>query len=180
MGKALFILLFAANVSFAQNAILAGRIVDTSDKPVAGAVIKVVMGKKIIETTADKDGLYYTKPFPAGTYAVRIYANSKSYKVHEIPVVPWDKAKKFYNFQLVGNKVVTEIDEQDPFMAVAFNKVETNQHRYDFPVLRRYKRTQYQYEGLIIDVMGVWRINYITDSNKLGEAFDSSSQKNQK
>jgi hypothetical protein len=158
MGKLLFFLLLATNASFAQNTLLTGRIVDVNNKPVAGAVIKVVTGKKIIETTADKDGLYYTKLFPAGKYHVRIHANNKSYKVNEITVAARDKEKWFYNFQLTGSKAVVHIDEQDPFMEVAFNKIEAKQHLNDLPVGSR-----------------VWCIKYATDSNEFGKTLDSSS-----
>ena len=156
---ALQMLLFTCivtNSSLAQNTLLAGRITDENNKPVAGAVIKVAKGKTAIETAANKDGLYYTKLLPAGKYHVSIYTGDKSYKANQINVQTSDKTKSFYNFKLTGNNAVTSIDEQDPFMAVAFEKIEANKHVHDFPPLKR--GNHIKYEDLIIDGNGVWKI----------------------
>jgi hypothetical protein len=173
----LLFILFAANNSFAQNTLLAGKIVDENNKPVADAAIEVVAGKKTMKTTADKDGLYYTQLLPAGRYQVRIYANGQNYKTNEIRVAVPGKAERFYNFKLTGNKAIPDIDERDPFMAVAFNKIEANKGFYDDilpPVRGSDWRISIRYDDYIIYPNGIWRVKYlILDSNQIDHILDS-------
>ena len=125
--------------------------------------VNAAKDKKTIETTADKDGLYYTKLLPAGNYKVRIYSNSHCYRANEINVPGADKTKRFYNFKLTGSKAILNIDEPDPFMAVAFHKIEANEPQYDFPTKGRERRVKYK--DIIIDGTGMWHVGYLVDSS---------------
>jgi len=159
----LLIILVATNISFAQNTLLAGKIVDGNNLPVAGAVIKAVIGKKVIEATTDKDGLYYTKLLPAGKYRMSVYTGGQTYKASDINVPAADNTKRFHNFQLAGSKAMMHIDEQDPFMAAAFEKIEADKHFIDMPEKNR-RNMRLKYDDLIIDANGMWYIKNITDS----------------
>lgn len=63
------LLLVCSSFSFAQNTILAGKVVDENNKPLPGAIIAVSGKHEKTQAVSDADGLYYTKLLPGESTA---------------------------------------------------------------------------------------------------------------
>ena len=112
------LLVLAANTSEAQNTILMGKITNGHDKPVADALVRLSKtGSAPVETTSDKDGLYYSPVLNPDTYNVTIVLNGKALKAKSVQVMPMDKDKTYCNFTITGDKVKTEQTTTDPCVA---------------------------------------------------------------
>jgi hypothetical protein len=138
MKKSMFFVLsflFAANISVAQNSILAGKIVDENNKPVGGAMVQMQQEKtdEIYKTVSDGDGLYYSPLVPIGIYKVSVLEREKWYKAKKITLDETDRLTKFYQLRLKGDDAVVTMLDHDPFMRAALYKVINNGPRIDVP-----------------------------------------------
>jgi hypothetical protein len=118
----LLILGITCRTSYAQNSILAGKVIDINNKPVKGAVIKA---GKDIQATSDDDGLFYTKLLPAGTYNVDVAIKGKHYKT-TLELKDASVKKVYYYLWVNGNRLNAATTEQDPFVAANLNRLEKN------------------------------------------------------
>ena len=121
------LLVLAANTSEAQNTILMGKITNGHDKPVADALVRLSKsGSAPVETTPDKDGLYYSPVLNPDTYNVTIVLNGKALKAKSVQVMSMDKEHTYCNFTITGDKVKTEQTTADPFVATLAAHSEIN------------------------------------------------------
>jgi len=127
----LFSFLFASIISVAQNSILAGKITDENNNPVANAIINLRDSHNhFISAKTDSDGLYYTsKTLAKGSYSIAITKDDKT-GAGRVAITTDIKNKKFYNFRLSGSKVTTEVTAKDPFMAAKLASIEA-EYPYD-------------------------------------------------
>jgi hypothetical protein len=129
----IFLLVLSAQLSFAQNSIFMGKIIDESSKAVPGARIKVSKAGTIVaEVEADNDGLYYTQLLPSGYYVVDIIVHDKRVKAHKVFLKEQDRVKWFYNFKLMGEKAELILTANDPFMQHKLGKIEEEPTLFDF------------------------------------------------
>jgi hypothetical protein len=138
MKKSIFFilpLLFAANISLAQNSILAGKIVDENNKPVGGALVQIRLDKtgEEFKMVSDNDGLYYSPLVPKGTYKASILENEKRYKAKDLYLEETDRLTKYYQIRLSGKNAEVSILEHNPFMQAALYKVMKDGPRIDKP-----------------------------------------------
>lgn len=131
-------MLATANISVAQNSILAGKIDDENKKPIAGATITVTKdGNQVAEMKSDGNGLYSSQLLDAGEYKVSIVANDKKRKTKTITLVPLERVKYYHNFTLNGKKVDESISDKDPFITVKMDSTRQYQRGMDLPVNSR-------------------------------------------
>ncbi len=125
------LLLFAGNISSAQNSIFEGKITDENNKPIPGARIKILhTGDEVDEVQSDKDGLYYTQLLPWGHYNINVRANGKYLKGRKVYLQELDDVKHYYNLKMAGDKVEITVTETSPFTAAAFDKLENRKDNY--------------------------------------------------
>ena len=132
---ALIIFLFVqtGQISFAQNSIFMGKVVDESNKPVPGARIKVSKtGTIVAEVEADNDGLYYTQLLPSGYYVVDIIVHDKRVKARKVFLKEQDQVRWYYNFKLSGEKAELILTAHDPFMEHKLGKIAEKPVLFDY------------------------------------------------
>jgi hypothetical protein len=128
----IFLFVFAGQISFAQNSIFMGKIVDENNKPVPGAKVQVSKAGYIIaEVSADNDGLYYTQLLPSGYYKVDIIADDKLVKAKRVFLKEQDKIRWYYNMKLAGDKAEVIVTADNPFMEHRLSLVEERELFYD-------------------------------------------------
>ena len=125
--------MLTGNISFAQNSILAGKIVDENNKPISGAVIRVSKHNALIqELWADEDGLYYSRLLDEGSYYVDIYTGGKYLKAKKLFIgTSSSGSKKYYIIRVSDDKVVIDKVDDDPSIKVKLGKIEDRDPRGD-------------------------------------------------
>jgi len=119
---------FAGNISYAQNSILAGKIVDEKNKPIPGAIISVHRQEQLLqELKSDADGLYCSKLLDTGTYDLDIIT-TKHLKAEKIALDATSGSKKYYIIKLSGNKIVIDKTDEDPALKVKLGKIQKDKH----------------------------------------------------
>ena len=98
--------LLVCTASFAQTATLKGRIVDENNHPVPGSAIKVYKSGKVVEMTADNNGIFYAQDLQAGSYFVDINAGGRVSRATRILLLPEGRVRSFFNFKLFSKGVV--------------------------------------------------------------------------
>lgn len=135
--KLLFALLLASKASFAQNSILAGKITDENNRPIAGALIQVTHDRVVSEARSDGDGLYYTGLMPDGMYRVDVHVDGKWYKGRKVYLEqPVSYRHKYYDLRIVNERLAITVDDGDPFLASQLRRIETEQKDIDIPPSR--------------------------------------------
>jgi hypothetical protein len=119
-----FALLTACNISYAQNSIFAGKIVDENNNPVANAVIKI-SSKDVspVEAKTDTDGLYCTKPLATGHYHLAVFLNSECRGLKKVTLDEISGSKKFFLIKMRGGNIDVSAVDKDPAMAVKLEKI---------------------------------------------------------
>ena len=132
----LFMFYSAANICYAQNSILAGKIVDEDNNPVAGAIIKI-SSKAVspVEARSDSDGIYCSKAVAVGHYHMAVFVNGQCRGLKKITLDESSGAKKFYLIRMSGGNIEVSPEAEDPAMAVKLNKMNSN-HDEDGGVYR--------------------------------------------
>jgi hypothetical protein len=138
MKRNIFLLLlplFIAATSFAQNSILAGKILDEKNNPVAGAIIKMqtVAGGGDYEAVSDGDGLYCSPVVPAGAYKITVTTGKKFYRADQLSLRSMEKLDRYYDFKLKENKAEVSAHSDDPFMKAKLGRIQKQKHRFDYP-----------------------------------------------
>ncbi len=110
-----FFLLLTGTTAYAQQGLLSGKVVDEHDKPIAGAIVKIMkQGRLLMETRSGDDGLYYTKLLDQGSYNVDIVADGKYLKAKKVCFNAAPGVKQYYILKALEDKVeVTIVDEED-------------------------------------------------------------------
>ena len=125
-------LMFIGNISYAQNSILAGKIVDENNKPLPGAVIRLSKQNQLVqEIRADADGLYYSKLLDEGSYHVDIYSDGKYLKAKKLFIGTTSGNKKYYIIKVSQDKVVIDKVDEDPAPKVKLSKIRDSDPRRD-------------------------------------------------
>ena len=132
-NRALFFMVLAisvsSNISFAQNSILAGKIVEENNKPIPGAEIKLIKEhSELLNLKADADGLYCSKLMEQGTYRLAIYTDGKYLNSAKIVLDENSGSKFFYIVRVSGKKVRVEKTEEDPSIKVKLAKIRDGKH----------------------------------------------------
>jgi hypothetical protein len=122
-------LLLLADVSFAQNSMLAGKLVGEDNMPIAGAKIEMKRGYKVAETKSDDDGLFYSKLLPVGYYHIRVVAGGKYMRAKTVYLPDETKKKSYFYLRVVGDKVIVVVDAEDPFLKAKLTKLEKEDQR---------------------------------------------------
>lgn len=132
-GLALAPFILFANVSCAQNSILAGKILDENKNPVPGAVVTVAgkSHKLSKEATTDINGLYNISPLPDGKYNVSIVAKNGTYDVKKLEL---RGVGDYHNFVVGGKRVEVIRTKEDPFLKPKLNALRERQKKVDMPV----------------------------------------------
>jgi hypothetical protein len=120
----LFFVALLANSSFAQNSILAGKIVDENGKPIAGAQIRVRNAHDKANARSNGDGLFYTRLLPSANYQLSVVAGGKNLGYKKLYLPPQDKKKVYYTLKVTGDKMLVTVDTQDPFMKTKLTSIE--------------------------------------------------------
>ena len=125
-----FLLLTAFSISYAQNSIFAGKIVDEDNNPVPNAVIKI-SSKEVspVEAKSDADGLYCTKPLAVGRYHLAVYVGSECRGLKKVTLDEASGSNKFFLIKMGGGNIAVNAVDKDPAMAV---KLEQINSRHDF------------------------------------------------
>ena len=125
-------LMFTCNISYAQNSILEGKIVDENNKPLPGAVIRLSKQNQLVqEIRADADGLYYSKLLDEGSYHVDIYSDGKYLKAKKLFIGTTSGNKKYYIIKVSQDKVVIDKVDEDPAPKVKLSKIRDSDPRRD-------------------------------------------------
>jgi len=127
----LFLVLLLADVSFAQSSMLAGKIVDEHNMPIASAKIKIKKRGRVAEAKSDNDGLFYSKLVPVGYYRIGVVVDGKYMKTRSVYLPDETKKKSYFYLRVVGDKVIVATDAEDPFMKVKLTKIEKDRHNID-------------------------------------------------
>jgi outer membrane usher protein FimD/PapC len=109
--------LSATTASFAQNSILAGKITDENNLPVASASIVLQMGKEVVISQTNKNGLYTTSRLPPGNYKVSVITNGVTANGGEVTVPSSTGKKLFHNYTIKNHSAIATITREDPFLA---------------------------------------------------------------
>jgi len=124
-------LMLTGNISYAQNSILAGKIVDENNKPLPGAVIRLSKQNQLVqEIRADGDGLYYSKLLDEGSYHVDIYTDGKYLKAKKLFIGTTSESKKYYIIKVSQDKVVIDKVDEDPSVKVKLGKLDDQDPRH--------------------------------------------------
>ncbi len=117
-------LLIAGNISYAQNSIFAGKIVDENNNPVPNAVIKI-SSKELspVEAKSDADGLYCTKPIATGHYHLAVFLNSECRGLKKVILDEASGSKEFFMVKMLGGSIEVSAVDKDPAMAVKLAKI---------------------------------------------------------
>ncbi len=111
-------------VSFAQNSIFAGKVLDEKNKPVSGARIKLSRGGNAIdELMTDEEGLYYSQMLSRGNYNLDVVANGKYLRSKKIYLKAHSDETLYYNLRMHDDKLEIEETSRDPFLAVKLEKM---------------------------------------------------------
>lgn len=125
-GSLLFAVLMCS-VSFGQKAVMMGKVIDESGKPVSGAEIKVTGHRVYYKVKTNADGLYNTPLIEPASYHIIIDANNKYYTSDKVKISKPGDVREFYNFSLANNQAVLHIDDSnDPFMVAKLEKIEAD------------------------------------------------------
>jgi hypothetical protein len=135
-----FSVLFTCCISYAQNSILAGKIIDEYNVPIKGAVIKVSRAGNVTQTSSDEDGLFYTKLLPVGSYHVDVVLGNKYLETKKVYLADGAKKRSYYTLKVVGDVLRITVDGQDPFMRARLGKIENDDKRNIIDFLPRMKR----------------------------------------
>jgi hypothetical protein len=139
----LLVSITGVHFSFAQNSILAGKIVDENNQPLAGAVITATSKAVAARATADADGLFYTKLIPPGSYNLAVNVHNRKLRAGKIDIASNTKEHQYYLLTVSGKKIAAKSDTRDPFIAVKVNKIEADKNPqlyYDMQLTPRGKR----------------------------------------
>ena len=119
-----FFLAVASNVSYAQNSIFAGKIVDDNN-PVPRAIIKI-SSKSVspVEAKSDTDGLYCTKPIATGHYHLAVFLKNECRGLKKVTLDEASGSNKFFFIKMLGGNIAVNTVETDPAMAVKLAKIE--------------------------------------------------------
>ena len=125
--------LLAGNISFAQNSILAGKIVNENNKPIPGATICVSkQGEMVQEIRADGDGLFAGKPMGAGDYSLSVTAKGHNLKLNYYFILdPKAGSEKYYIIKVANGKLVIDMVNDDPAIKVRLAKIEKSKENAD-------------------------------------------------
>jgi hypothetical protein len=140
----LLVSITGVHFSFAQNSILAGKIVDENNQPLAGAVITATSKAVAARATADADGLFYTKLIPPGSYNLAVNVHNRKLRAGKIDIASNAKEHQYYLLTVSGKKIAAKSDTRDPFIAVKVSKIEANKNPemyIDLPVTPKGRRT---------------------------------------
>ncbi len=122
-------------MAYAQNSVLAGKIVDENGTVVAGADVKISAdGAVISQCRSDKDGLYCSKLLPCGKYEVDLWLNGRDRGVKMVKLDSDAGVKKFYIIKILAKKISLDYVDNDPAMAVKLRKIEKEQENIDLPI----------------------------------------------
>ena len=122
--------MLTGNISYAQNSILAGKIVDENNKPISGVVIAVSKQDHLLqELKSDADGLYCSKLLDAGTYDLSITLTGNRLFTKEITLDAASGSKKYYIIKISGNKIVIDKTDEDPALKVKLSKIKNRGYR---------------------------------------------------
>ncbi len=112
------------NISYAQNSILAGKIVDENNKPIHAVRICVIRDHHIIqEIPADTDGLYCSKPLEAGTYRIDVVSGEGAFRSKNLSLDTTAGSSSFYVIKIADNKIVIDKTNEDPSLKVKLSKI---------------------------------------------------------
>ncbi len=131
MKKLLFFLsalLFTVSASFAQNSIMAGRIVDDNNAPINGAEIRVSRGGQVMAAHSDEDGLFYTQLLPVGNYHMDVIIGKTFLKTKMVYLGDNTKKRSYYYLKVTDNKLRITVDGQDPFLKSKLSKIEKDDY----------------------------------------------------
>jgi hypothetical protein len=103
--------------SFAQITSFTGKIVDEHNEPVPGSHIRIFKGGRIVELTADDEGLFTIAQIPAGDYTADINANGRVVRNKKLYIQPEGRVKIYYNFKLYAHGVTVSIMAKSRQMA---------------------------------------------------------------
>ena len=133
-----FGLLMSGNISYAQNSILAGKIVDQNNKPVSAAVIKISKnGVAPVEATSDKDGLYCSKLLACGSYNIVVVRNGSNMCTKELNLDERSGSKRFFLIKISGKKFTISPVDNDPSISVKLGEIEDAQKGLDYPARKK-------------------------------------------
>ena len=117
--------ILTAHISFAQNGMFAGKIVDENNKPVAGAIIKVSRpDMQPIEIISDSDGVYCTRYVTDGNYYLDVFADGKYRGESQLLIDTASGAKKFFLIKVHSRKFAINSFDKDPEMAIKLRKAQ--------------------------------------------------------
>ncbi len=120
----LLVLSLACHISYAQNSIFAGKIVDENNKPVPGAIIKISSKTTSpVEAKSDSDGLYCTKPIATGHYHLAVFLNSECRGLKNVVLDEASGSKKFFLIKMGGGSIDVSAVDKDPAMAVKLDRI---------------------------------------------------------
>ena len=121
-------------ISFAQNSVLAGKIVDENGKPVSGAIIKMTGDGVVLgEAKSDSDGLYCSRLLPCGRLPVSVFLNGKMAGKKWVVLNEKTGSKEFFIIKVMPKKIIINKVDNDPALAVKLSRIEEQQKMMDYP-----------------------------------------------
>lgn len=121
--------MLTGNISFAQNSILAGKIVNENNEPMAGAEIKLSrVHEEALELKADEDGLYCSNLVEQGAYKLAVYKEGKYLNAGKIVLNEKSGSQLFYIVKVSDRKVTIDEINEDPSIKVKLAKIRDGRH----------------------------------------------------
>ncbi len=119
-------LMLACNVSYAQNSIFAGKIVDENDKPIPGAIIRISRERYLVqELHADGSGLFYSKLLEEARYYIDVTVHDQHFTAKKLFIGSGSMdEKKYYIIRVLEDKVVIDKVDEDPSATAYWGKLE--------------------------------------------------------
>jgi len=157
----LFLFVFAGDCSFAQSSMLAGKIVDEDNTPVAGATVRLRKADKVIDTRSDNDGLFYTQLLPCDLYRLEVIFNDKLMKAGKVYLSDTKKLTEYYYLRITGDKVHVKVDGEDGFMQARLGNLKSmSGGMYDNIIFDENNNGGNRSESFNHDPVGIYREHF--------------------
>ena len=125
----LVLFLFSGSLALAQGSMIAGKLTDEQNDPIAGATIRVSKAGRAIEATTDNEGLFYTQLLAPDMYRLDVIYKGQIFKAHKIYLAATKRLRKFYYLQIVEDNVRVTVQEEDPFLKSRVGKLHKSLNR---------------------------------------------------
>ena len=136
---------------------------DENNKPVSGARIRISRSDRLVqEAISDTDGLYHSNLLDEAIYHIDVVANGKSTEAKNLSLNA-GSGKKYYIIKVLGDKVVIDGVDEDPYLSLKLQKIRDADYRtntiIDGPHIGSYHLTEPKETGANNDRFFIYNKN---------------------